>query len=492
MMVGSLIGRSLGLVAETLLARELGPEVYGSVALAYTIVSTSGNILLLGVHDGVTRFSSTASRKSSRWEMVLAGSITAATAGSIGMLLIWFFSGSLTQIMSLPDLNRSLILISPYLVVFPLSKVTIGILRAGEQSLATVLSRSIAARVGGLAILGGFVHLGVSEKTAIVYWISIPSIIVAFGWFFIHRSGFLSKDSFSVPSKSEFIRLLGFSWPLALSSIIFLFLSQLDVLMIGYFLDAGNVGNYRAIQPLRQATTVVLSSFGFLFLPLATRAFEQGNQTELDQLFTTITKWSVILTLPVVLVFVFESDRIVNFLFGPAYESAALPLAILCGGLFVRSLTGPNGDMVQAIKNTRIEFVSGIGGVVANFTLNLIFIPAYGIAGAALATVAGYTVYNVIELYLIYERVGVTPFSSNIVKPILLSTVLTYFIHNQINLSKPIISIITMAAMTTLLVLSSVILTNSIEDTDMVLLDKFEKKVGRDLRFTRKVLEYGR
>ncbi|MFC7202644.1 flippase [Haloferax namakaokahaiae] len=492
MMVGSLVGRSLGLVAETLIARELGPELFGGVALAYTIVMTSGNIILLGIHDGVTRLTSAETNSSDKLEFVLAGGITAALAGTIGMIFMGLFSEGLAQIMNQRSLARYLLFIAPYLILFPLSKIIIATLRAEGRSVATVLSRAIAARLGGVGILVCLLFFGWTTGAAITYWLSVPTIIILAGGGFVIRSESIEIEDFSLPSKDSFSNLWQFSWPLALSSIVFLLLSQFDVLMIGYFLDASSVGNYRAIQPLRQAATVVLTSFSFLFLPLATRSYEQGEFSELNRLFTTITKWSVVITLPVILMFVFAADEVVSILFGPAYGNAALPLSILSGGLFLRALVGPNGDVVKAIGHTRFELYSGLSGVAVNFCLNILLIPAYGIAGAAVATVCGYAVYNLLELYLIYREIGISPFSIDILKPVIACTLVVWAFYSHIQVDSKIVSIIVVGVTSAGVTVVSLVATKSIEETDLLLVDRLESRLGRELKRTRQILYLGR
>lgn len=490
MMAGSLFGRSLGLLGETLIVRQLQPELYGQIALAYSIVTMLGNVALLGVHEGVTRLTSAEDSGPERMEIILAGTITATLSGGVGIVLLIVFSGSIAQFASNPGLTKYLVLVAPYLLLFPLSRIVISVLRAQKRTAVAVLTRALIARLLPLGLLAIAIILGLQASIAAIYWLSVPLVIILVGGILMLKESNISN--FRSPRFGSFTNLWQFSWPLAMSSVVFLLLSQLDVLMIGYFLESKDVGYYRAIQPLRQSATIFLGSFSFLFLPIATQYYENGKLDGMDHLFTSVTKWAVVLTLPIVLVFVFLSDEVVTILYGTAYREAALPLAILSGGLFMRALVGPNGDVVKAIDETRIELYAGVLGIIANFTLNIALIARYGIAGAAIATVCGYAVYNGIELGLIYKRTGISPFSINIAKPIAMTLAIIWVVHWWISFDPNIYNVFLFGVFSAVVTPLSVIFTKSVEETDLMLINKLEDRTGRTFKTVNRALLFGR
>jgi O-antigen/teichoic acid export membrane protein len=201
----------------------------------------------------------------------------------------------------------------------------------------------------------------------------------------------------------------------------------------------------------------------------------------LDELFTVSTKWVSLATLPFVLVFsLFASDAITAF-FGASYTPAAPALAVLVGGLFIRALTGLNGDMVRAIDRSRIEFYAAAGGIGANVLLNVILIPQYGIVGAAIATVAGYGVYNGIEVLIIYLETGTSPFSFNVIKPLVPTTILAFGVSALVPRPLGLIQLIGTGFIFTLAQPISMFLTRSFDQSDLELVELAEQRSGRDL-----------
>lgn len=484
---GTILGRAFGLIGETLIARLLAPAVYGDLALAYTIVTVVGSFSLFGVHEGLTRLGSADQDPRARLNLVVATATTAAFGGIISMGLIVLFADPIADVLSQPAAAQYLLILSPYLVLYPLSLVVISMLRVQRRSATTVLTRAIAARIVPLAFLGLGLLAGVGPLVAGVYWLSVPLVIVLLGGGLALTQ--METEALEIPSREQFRTLWSFSWPIAASSVMFILLAQLDVLMIGYFLSSSDVGHYRAIQPLRQVATIFVGSFGFLFLPLATVAYQDGDLDEINALFGSVTKWVVLLTLPLILTFVFRSRGIVVFLFGRPYIEGAVPLAILAGGLFFRTVSGPNGDLVKAINRPDVEARASVGGVLVNVVLNWVLIQRFGIAGAAVATVTSYAVYNGIELAIIYRETGVTPFSAAIGKTVAASTALLWLVSLVLP-SSGILALAGFGVVASVVCVVCVIVTRSIEEPDMMLLDRVEGRVGSSLPRVRRVLTW--
>lgn len=486
--IGSVIGRGLALFGETMIARQLQPSVYGDIALAYTVVAALGSTLLFGIHEGVTRLGTATDNQGERIDLIVAAFLTASFSGLTGIALIAFSSNLIAEYMSNPAIGDYLLLVAPYLFLYPLSRIIIAILRIQQRSATMIVTRAIVARITSLALLGAAILFFNDVTIGVVYWLAVPLTIVVVGGILAITK--IKHQRIRFPPVQTVRNLWSFSWPIAASSIVFLLLSRLDVLMIGYFLASNEVGYYRAIQPLRQGGMIFLGSFSFLFMPLATQAFEKRDFEELDELFGSVTKWAVVLTLPIVSTFVFIPDRVVVSLFGEPYASAALPLSILSAGLFFRAVAGPNGDLIKAVDMPKIEAIASAVGVLGNFVLNLILIPRYGIVGAAIATVVGYGVYNGLELAVIYRETGVTPFSVDIAKTVVATMGMLWAIQS-IFIGTGLTSVVAFGVIAAVVTLLCFIGTRSVEEPDLLLLNRVEGRIGYNLSAIKNVIKWG-
>ncbi|GLQ54618.1 lipopolysaccharide biosynthesis protein [Devosia nitrariae] len=81
-------------------------------------------------------------------------------------------------------------------------------------------------------------------------------------------------------------------------------------------------------------------------------------------------------------------------LFGPAFSAGAVPLAILCLALVVRSLLGP-ASLVLSIHDRPYASLPAVGlGVVTLVGGNFLLVPAFGLMGAALAALFAISLWS--------------------------------------------------------------------------------------------------
>jgi O-antigen/teichoic acid export membrane protein len=487
--LGSVLGRLLGLVGQVLIVRSLTPVSFGHVALAYTVVSTVGGLALLGVHEGVTRLMSTTQEAAYRRSVLRSGYAFALVGGLSVAVVLYTARSWLGVYLNDGRLPGLLVLFLPYLVVYAIARVSFGALRAHRRSLAATVARDLGPRLVALLAFGLLALTGEALLGAVVYWVLAPVVMTMLAGYYLHRELSMTRVFDRLPDPETTRELWSFSWPLAVGASFFLLLSNVDVLMIGYFMDPRSVGLYRAIQPLRQVTTFVIVAFTFLFLPVATEYFDTGRLDALDRFYTVTTKWIVAGTFPPVLVFTLFAADIVRAFFGDAYVAAAPALAVLTAGLFLRAIVGLNGDMTKAIDRSRIELYAVAVAVVLNVVLNAVLVPVYGIVGAAVATVVGYAVYNVLEVAAIYRAVGSHPFSWNTLKPLVPTLLFALGVRRlagDAELTLPIL--LGIGVVIAAVHLLSMFLTRSLGAADLVLFERFEERTGLDLAWLRSFL----
>lgn len=416
-LLGSVFAKPLGLLGTVLIVRSLPPDVFGQLSLAFTITSVIASLLLLGIPEGVTRLSAAAPNSHKRNRIVTTGIIFAALGGIVGASVLYLFREDVANFMGNEQLGEMLILFIPFLIGQPVAQVFIGTLRGLKLSRETTLIRDVGGRVVPLVVLLAFLLAGEPFLGTVVYWISTPFAILFIAAIYGRQHDVISSFSLDNITLSSISKLTQFSWPLALEGVFVLAMSSLDILMIGFFLSSGEVGLYRAIQPVVGVILIALSSIVFIYLPLATEYYETRDYVQLETLLQTSAKWASTATYPLVVTLVLLPDEIISVLFGSEYVGASTALIALTIGTFLRVFVGPNGATIKAIDMSRVDLISSIIGVITNVILNILLIPIYGITGAAVATAVGYLVFNAVELVVIYIHAKITPFTWNSVKP---------------------------------------------------------------------------
>jgi O-antigen/teichoic acid export membrane protein len=149
------------------------------------------------------------------------------------------------------------------------------------------------------------------------------------------------------------------------------------------------------------------------------------------------------------------------------------------GGLFVVfviSLTklydtvlGSNNAILFNSDYYRIVLVLGVVLVILMVLLNMLFIPLYGINGAAIATFLAIFAYNSIKLFFVYKKFKIFPFTMYTLKIAILitvSTLLFYFWDFPFN---PFINIALKSMIITILYLIVIYKLNFSEDISLLI-----------------------
>ena len=115
--------------------------------------------------------------------------------------------------------------------------------------------------------------------------------------------------------------------------------------------------------------------------------------------------------------------------------------------------TGVNGAILATSEKYLFDLYINIFLIIVTVITNIIFIPLYGIKGAAIATTISIFIHNIIKLIAVYHFFKIHPFQLSSIK-LLFIGLLTIFILNQISFD--FISLIWLKILIRSIVISSV------------------------------------
>lgn len=479
-------GRVGALLGQILIVRSLTPATFGDIALAYTLVMLIGRLIANGFRDGVTHYISMGTGERDSLERFQSGLLFAVTLSGASFVGLYLFRPVLSSLLQNAALIDWMSMFLPYLIVFPLAQLCIADFRGRKQTAVPVVTEHLLGTAAAIIAFGCLAVIGDAESGAIAYWY-MPSVVVLIVLSVpILRRYPIRRLLGVVPNRRSVQELWRYSWPLLVGSSFALFLDNVDILMISYFMDSAAVGRYRAIQPLRQVTVFLIASTTFLYFPIASELNSNGNHETLAALYKTTTKWVVAGTVPIILIFaLFAGDVVVGF-FGDDYRSAAPALAVLVCGMFSRTVVGPSGVMVKAVNRSRSEMFAAAVGLGVNLIVNVLLIPRFGLVGAALGTSIGVAVFNLVEVVTIYRVTESTPFSVSELKqllPTITVSVVIAFALREYELG--LVALVSLGMVISVVQLVSTVFTRSLGDADLQLVDAIEAQSDRDLTTVR-------
>jgi O-antigen/teichoic acid export membrane protein len=200
------------------------------------------------------------------------------------------------------------------------------------------------------------------------------------------------------------------------TSVPFMFLSgmaiintQTDVLMLAALKGPRSAGIYQAAARGAEVVAFCLVVFNFVLQPTISKLATLGEIAKLERLLTFASRGALVVAVPVALVLSAYGKQILAVFFGPEFVVGATSLMILCAAQVFNAATGSVGQVLNMSGYERDSAIGMCIGAVSNIAFNLLLIPKFGIAGAAVATAMSLMTWNVFLLMRVRKRLGIDP-----------------------------------------------------------------------------------
>ncbi|MBU1628283.1 flippase [bacterium] len=194
-------------------------------------------------------------------------------------------------------------------------------------------------------------------------------------------------------------RLLKDSIPLALSGFFIVIYTRIDQLMIKFWYSFSDLAMYSVAVRLSDVALIIPHSFMTAVFPFLARFYKESDEI-FKETYDQSFRYMVAISIIIASIFTLYPERLLSIFYTDDYSSASTSLVILSWALvFVFAGIVNNRILVSAgLQNYDLLF-TGLSALV-NIILNFIFIPRYGIEGAALATFFAYGTGPIIGLFL--------------------------------------------------------------------------------------------
>ena len=182
--------------------------------------------------------------------------------------------------------------------------------------------------------------------------------------------------------------------------------------MIGIYKSSTMVGIYNIAARIGTLASFLLTSSNAIFSATISELYQSDKIKTLENIYSTITKWLIILTAPIILSMIFYSDIILSF-FGQEYIKASNVLVLLALGQMISVSVGANGFILSMTGHEKLFLFDNFIMAITNIVLNIVLISRYGILGAALATCISVAVFNIIKVFQVKRLLNIIPYRKN-------------------------------------------------------------------------------
>jgi len=396
---------------KVLLARCLGPGLFGAYVIFLKICDLAGIFSLLGTKTLTVKLVGIAAGEKD-WGLMkgtLSCIFKIVMAGSAGtVLLIWLIRQPLCfKIFKSPDLYIMLIF---YAGVIPLQNFLTLIVETfkGLQDIKTASFLPVLQQLIFLALL-------------VLLWLSsaatIQNVLLALiaGLFLAPLNGlliFAKRVKDWLPKKVAASEILADSLPMLITSGVVLLMTSTDIYVLGIFSDAVQVGIYGVASSLASVTFLSGNVINQVIPAMIAHFSAKKDLQNLKYVTRYATTISSMVSVPVFLVLFLFGRNILAVLFGQQYAGGAVVLSFLILGQMVNTLTGSCDYFLQMtglhVAFMKISIFSGL----LNLALNIILVQYFGKEGVAVSTAFSLVVQNVLSVHVVHRKTGIWTFAS--------------------------------------------------------------------------------
>jgi O-antigen/teichoic acid export membrane protein len=386
----------LGLVSSIITARVLGPHDRGIFSLLIVLPATVATVLKLGLAQANIYYvrkeredASAVASHSLLVALIMGGAVILAIALAQDALLTSVLRGvdGLLLLIVLPLVP--LLLVESYLfgVLQALGRFDLFNRRQQVSALSGLGAMVVALVVWKAGLLGAVVASAV-VTVAMNLWLIVT----------VHRICPLRPRL----ELRLVRRLLGFGLKSHVQTLATHLHFRLDLYLVAYFLGPSDVAFYAIATRLAELLLFVPDAIGLVLYPRLAGA----HQNERAALAARATRHTVFAAVAGGAGLFLLGPWLITIWYGAAYSPAGRPLLFLLLGLVAMAVYYILTRYFTSQNRQQVNIAASAIALAVNVSLNLLLIPALGVAGAGLSTTVSYTLSTLMLLVAFRRETG--------------------------------------------------------------------------------------
>jgi len=377
----------IAIASSIITARWLGPAGKGIFAVLWVIVGLGVQFGNFGFHASNVYFTS---RDKALVSKIASNSLwfglTIGLLISGGVIYLYRINSNLFS-----NIPFTLLLITVILIPFKVLLLFFQNIFLGLQKILTYNSFELVERFSLLVVVALVLILFKQGLFKLmVFILIITGMVTAFFTIYTKR---VIKFSFFNFDTEVFTSMFKYGSKVYLSCFFSFLVIRSDMLLVNYFRGASASGIYSIAANFAELLYLLPVTIGaMLFTKVSANIADDGTFTQ------RISRHTVLLMVIICILVALVCKPLILLMYGWQFAFSAIPLLWLLPGIFFLSLaTIYNNDLAGRGYPPMIIY-STATGFILNFGLNLLFIPRYGITGAAITSSISYFVMFIIVL----------------------------------------------------------------------------------------------
>lgn len=402
-----IVSAIIAFVSQVMMARWMGSFEYGIFVLVWVTVVIVGNIACLGFHTSVVRFIPEYHERGMMAELrgilrtsrlfVLIASTVIAALGACG---IWLLAPWMENYYVVPFLLGIICL--PMIAMGDLLQ---GHARAYSWPLFALMPTYIIRPILILVLMGAALAWGCAPDANTAIHATIVATYVTTLTQLIGLNSRIDATLPPGPTKVHLAPWIVVSMPIFLVESFFFLLTNADVLMVGAYLSPSEVAIYFAT-----VKTLALVHFVYFAVKAGVAQryahFTHGKRDQLAAFARETVSWTFWPSLLMAFL-VLALGKPMLMLFGPEFGDGYKLLFLLVFGVVARAAVGPCESLLTMSGHQNV--CAGVYAVTLalNVGLNVVFIPLFGLWGAAIATAFAMIFEAAALSFTVWRKLGI-------------------------------------------------------------------------------------
>ncbi|BBK44975.1 hypothetical protein STVA_49950 [Allostella vacuolata] len=364
----------LGLANAVMLARLLGPEGRGELALVLLYPMLALGLIGLAVNDAIVYRAAKAAPPGRLAPSVL---VLALLAGGIALAAGWALVPTLLSGHAADVVHSGFV----YFLMVPAGLVGLylGSVFQGRLEYGVWNAIRASTTVATVSAVGALALLGMAEVASVtVAYLGGFCLSAGLAGLLAWRRGWLQ----AAPDRRELGQLVRFAAPLQVGVVVQLVNERLDQLLIARLLTPTDLGLYvaaMAVAAIPSIPAVTLANVAYPRIAGVVEAADRGPVVE------RYVRLSVALAGAIAVALLLAADRLVMLLYGPAFAPAVPILAWYAAGAVALAARAVLAQAVKASGYPGRAMRAELAGLAVNVALLLLLLPQVGVVGAAVA-----------------------------------------------------------------------------------------------------------
>lgn len=403
--------------------RFLTPSDYGIVAMVSAAVAFISTFLMVGQSDAIMRFYFDLKGEEDKKTCVSTILFFCTAVFLTFVLLVTFFGERYFNVLfpSMPFKPYGLILC--WTVFFSIFEIfAFSILKTEEKALRFSVF-NLFGFIANTALIILFVvrfRLGAFGKTSadLLY-----SVVASAFFIYLIKKYIVPRFSFEMIKKT-----LKFGVPLVPHQLSLWVINLSDRYCLQLFGSLSMVGIYSIGYNISFPINFLSSSIGMAWTPSFFRtAEEKGARIN----FSRMTSYYMVITMFVTLAIAVFAKEIIRVLTTPGYYTASLVIPVVALSYFFHALYKISTRILVYAKQTTKLSLCTLASAIINIVLNVLWIPRYGIMGAAWATLVSFA-FLFLVTFLLSDKYYRVPFEYTKMGLVFILALIVYFLSGLI------------------------------------------------------------